>query len=50
MTGNVAEVIKLDEDGYNEIIVDEHTAKWANVALERMLAVRGALGEGGPGS
>lgn len=34
--------LKSIEDGQpiNEIVVDEHTAKWANVALQRMLEIR----------
>jgi len=34
--------LKSIEDGkpINEIVVDEHTAKWANKALERMLAIK----------
>ncbi|MEA3492414.1 MAG: quinolinate synthase NadA [Campylobacterota bacterium] len=29
-----------DDKPINEIVVDDHTAKWANIALERMLAVK----------
>jgi quinolinate synthase len=34
--------LKSIEDGQpiNEIVVDKHTAKWANVALQRMLEIR----------
>ena len=34
--------LKSIEDGQpiNEIVVDEHTAKWANIALQRMLEIR----------
>ncbi len=34
--------LKSIEDGkpINEIVVDEQTAKWANKALERMLAIK----------
>jgi len=34
--------LKSIEDGtpINEIVVDEHTAKWANIALERMLEIK----------
>jgi len=34
--------LKSIEDGkpINEIIVDEHTSKWANIALERMLDIK----------
>ena len=29
-----------DNNPINEIVVDRHTAKWANIALERMLDVK----------
>jgi len=29
-----------DNKPINEIVVDEHTVKWANIALERMLAIK----------
>lgn len=29
-----------DNQPINEIVVDEHTAKWANIALQRMLEIR----------
>ncbi len=29
-----------DKQPINEIVVDEHTAKWANIALQRMLEIK----------
>ncbi|HHH37618.1 MAG TPA: quinolinate synthase NadA, partial [Epsilonproteobacteria bacterium] len=29
-----------DDQPINEIVLDEHTTKWANVALQRMLEIK----------